>query len=293
MTDMLPKPEIAARIEASFSEQTPTGKRIASWLLANLGQIPYETADSIARSANTSGITVGRYLRRLGYRNLDDVKRDLRHESGDHYQTWGVTDRLEAYRQRSEQPQQQKLQHSLGLELSAIQHAYQLAQTDVFANVCRQLASADAVFIVGIQSTRGIANAFFSHLEYLRPRVWFADGLSGTYVESLNSEFARPYLVVTDTRAYSVMARKYCQVASQRGLPLALITDVYCPWARDFPADLLQLKTDTGHFWDSLSPFSCLFNLMLSSVVEQLGPVMEQRLATNRQLQRELGQFEP
>lgn len=31
---------------------------------------------------------------------------------------------------------------------------------------------ADTVLIVaGIQSTRGIANSFFSHLEYLRPRA--------------------------------------------------------------------------------------------------------------------------
>ncbi len=35
--------------------------------------------------------------------------------------------------------------------------------------------------------------------------------------------------------------------------------------------DLLQVKTDTGHFWDSLAPVSCLFNLLLSGVVEALG----------------------
>jgi DNA-binding MurR/RpiR family transcriptional regulator len=292
MTELAHTSDMVALIEASFSQQTPAGKRIASWLLANLGQVPYETADGIGRHAAASGITVGRYLRRLGFRNLDDFKRGLRQAGGELYQTWGVTDRFAAYRQRSEQPRQQKLQNSMSMELEAIRHVYQLAQTETFSTICRQLASADAVFIVGIQSTRGIANAFFSHLEYLRPRVWFADGLSGTYVESLNSEFKHPYLVVTDTRAYSVMARKYCQVASQRGLPLALITDLFCPWARDFSADLLQLKTDTGHFWDALSPFSCLFNLMLSAVVELLGGDVEQRLADNRLLQNALGQFE-
>ncbi|TKI05175.1 MurR/RpiR family transcriptional regulator [Martelella alba] len=293
MAYSLPKSTVAARIEASFSEQTPAGKRVAGWLLANLEQIPFETAHSIARGANTSGITVGRYLRRLGYQNLDDVKRDLRQENGTAYQTWGVTDRLAAYRQRSDQPRSRKLGQSRDLELAAIEHVYHLAEGEVFARICRRLATADAVFVIGIQSTRGMANAFFSQLEYLRPRVWFADGLSGTYVESLNSEFHQPYLVVTDTRAYSVMARRLCQAADQRGLPLALITDIYCPWARDFPADLLQLKTDTGQFWDALSPLSCLFNLMLSAVVEQLGPSVERRLAYNRQLQRELGQFEP
>jgi DNA-binding MurR/RpiR family transcriptional regulator len=36
-------------------------------------QIPFETADGIAKATGTSGITVGRYLRKLG-RNLEDAK---------------------------------------------------------------------------------------------------------------------------------------------------------------------------------------------------------------------------
>lgn len=51
---------------------------------------------------------------------------------------------------------------------------------------------------------------------------------------------------------------------------MALITDIWCPWARDYRL-IYSVKTDTGHFWDSLAPVSCLFNLLLSGVVEALG----------------------
>ncbi|MCL2891951.1 MurR/RpiR family transcriptional regulator [Brenneria tiliae] len=281
---------LVARIEASFSQQTPSGKRIAGWLLTHIAQIPFETADSIAKATGTSGITVGRYLRRLGYRNLEDVKSSLRHRPEVPYKPWGVIDRLDSWQQQPALPE--RFSQSLQLELAAIAQVYQLAQSETFARVSRQLAEAEAVFILGIQSTRGIANAFFSHLEYLRPRVSYVDGLSGTWVESLNSEFDRPYLVVTDTRAYSTVARQYCRAASERNLPLALVTDIWCPWARDYPLDLLQVQTDTGHFWDSLAPLSCLFNLLLSAVVERLGDRLASRLALNRQLQQEFGQFE-
>lgn len=70
--------DLIARIEASFSQQTPSGKHIAGWLLNNLAQIPFESADTIAGYIGTTGITVGRYLRKLGYRNLEDVKASLR-----------------------------------------------------------------------------------------------------------------------------------------------------------------------------------------------------------------------
>ena len=257
-----------------------------SWLLAHAAQIPFETAESIGQASGTSGITVGRFLRKLGYRNLEDAKKSLR----DPYQPWGMNERLDSWQQQ--RPLSSRLQHALSLEVDAITQVYQLAQTDAFRQVVHNLAHADAVFVLGIQSTRGIANAFFSHLEYLRPRVSYSEGASGSWVESLNSGFSHPYVVLTDTRTYSTMARQYCRVASEKGIPLALITDIWCPWARDYPMDLLQVKTDTGHFWDSLAPVSCLFNLLLSGVVEALGEALPARLAVNRQLQQEFGQFE-
>jgi DNA-binding MurR/RpiR family transcriptional regulator len=302
----------AQTVEARFAELTPTSKRVASYMLANLDRLGLETADQIAQQAGTSGISVGRFLRSVGYRNLDDLKRELR---GAQERPWLITDRLDAFRrsagsseqadeiaprasatsthQAAPQPAHHSaLAHSLELEIGAIQHVYQLAQTPAFARVAERISNADAVYILGIQSTRGISNAFYSYLEYLRPRVFYSDGMSGSYVDSLNSEFESPYLIVTDTRAYSKVARRYCEAATRRSLPFALVTDIYCPWARDFDGDLLQVKTDVGQFWDLLAPLTCLFNLLISAIVERLGPGIDGRVARNRQLQSEFDQFD-
>jgi DNA-binding MurR/RpiR family transcriptional regulator len=286
----------AQTVEARFAGLTPTAKRVASYMLANLERLGLETADQIAQQTGTSGISVGRFLRSIGYRNLDDLKRELR---GAQERPWMITDRLDEYRRLScelsevaNAGENGALTRSLDLELDAIRHVYQLAQTFTFAHIAERISSADAVYILGIQSTRGISNAFYSYLEYIRPRVFYSDGMSGSYVDSLNSEFASPYLIITDTRAYSRIARQYCEAATRRGLPFALVTDLYCPWARDFPCDLLQVKTDVGQFWDSLAPLTCLFNLLITSIVERLGPTIDERVARNRELQRELDQFD-
>ncbi|MFP4892636.1 sap1 transcriptional regulator SapR [Paraburkholderia sp. EG304] len=296
----------AQTVEARFSELTPTSKRVASYMLANLDRLGLETADQIAQQAGTSGISVGRFLRSVGYRNLDDLKRELR---GTQQRPWLITDRLDAFRRGPSDSTQTREPHepgvangaspgdaalaqSLELEIGAIQHVYELARSPAFARVAERIANADAVYILGIQSTRGISNAFYSYLEYIRPRVFYSDGMSGSYVDSLNSEFNTPYLIVTDTRAYSTIARRYCQAASRRGLPFALVTDIYCPWARDFDGDLLQVKTDVGQFWDSLAPLTSLFNLLISAVVERRGPAIDERVARNRELQSEFDQFD-
>jgi DNA-binding MurR/RpiR family transcriptional regulator len=287
----------AQTVEARFAELTPTSKRVASYMLANLDRLGLETADQIAQQAGTSGISVGRFLRSIGYQNLDDLKRELR---GTQERPWLITDRLDAFRRTAGQQEEAAppagptpaLAHSLELEVAAIQHVYQLAQSPVFARVAERISNADAVYILGIQSTRGISNAFYSYLEYIRPRVFYSDGMSGSYVDSLNSGFQSPYLIVTDTRAYSKVARRYCEAATRHDLPFALVTDIYCPWAREFGGDLLQVKTDVGQFWDSLAPLTCLFNLLISAIVERLGPGIDARVARNRELQSEFDQFD-
>ncbi|MDU3304177.1 MAG: MurR/RpiR family transcriptional regulator, partial [Enterobacter ludwigii] len=86
---MTTKPEVLSRIETTFSQLTPSEKRVASWLLAHAAQIPFETAESVGLATGTSGITVGRFLRKLGYRNLEDAKKSLR----DPHQPWGMNER--------------------------------------------------------------------------------------------------------------------------------------------------------------------------------------------------------
>jgi DNA-binding MurR/RpiR family transcriptional regulator len=279
--------DILEKLKNDFPSYTPTGKKIASYMLANLHQVPFESALSIARLTGTTGVSVGRFLRQIGFQNLEELKQSFRIDAG---RPWMQTDRLESFRLRK--GQQNPLQRSLALEVDAIQDAYRLATTPEFAQIADRVAHAEAVFIAGIQAYRGHANTFFSQLEYIRPRVYFADGASGAYVESLNSEYASPYLIISDFRAYSSMTRRYCEAAQKRNLKLLLITDLYCTWARDYSIDLLQLKTEVQQYWDALSPLSCLYNLLLSAVVERLGPNLDNRLSLNKELQRELGQFE-
>lgn len=274
-------------LENEFSSMTPTGKRIASYLLGNPQQLPFESADSIALQASTTGISVGRFLRSLGYQNLDDVKQSLR---GEVPASWLITDRIAAF--RAESNGGDALDRSMQREIEAIQYVYEVARSEAFAQIVKRIHEADAVFIIGIQSTRGILTAFHSHLEYIRPKVFYVDGLSGIYAETLNSGFNNPYAIIADFRAYSSVTQTFCQAALENALPLALITDLQCPWARDYALDLLQIKTDVGQFWDSPAPLACLLNLMVSAVAQQYGEHLDQRLAKNRQLQKAFGQFE-
>ncbi len=275
---------IAQRIEAQFASMTPTFKKVATYILANLDYLPYETAETISHAVGVSGVTVGRFFRSLSFKNIEDVKHALR---ANDVKPWLVTDRYAA-----QQQQATDLNHALQLEIEAIQHAHALRQSASFQRIVQQLVHADTVFVIGVQSLRGIMNHFFSLLEYLRPRVYYAEGSSGTYLESLNSEIDKPYIITSDMRAYAKQTRRLCQAATEQSLPFALITDVYCPWAHELDGDVLMVRTETGQFWDSTSPLVSVLNLLLTEVASQIGPELKDRLEKNKQLQAFFGQFE-
>ena len=105
--------QLAERLNREFAGFTPAGKRIATYLLANLHQLPFETADGIATRTGIAGITVGRFLRQLGFRNLDELKKALR--SG---RPWLMTDRLGTFRAHA--AHEDALEQSLRMEKQAI-----------------------------------------------------------------------------------------------------------------------------------------------------------------------------
>jgi hypothetical protein len=168
----------------------------------------------------------------------------------------------------------------------------QLAQSPTFARIAERICNADSVYPRHPVDARHQQRVLQLPRIHPSTRVFYSNGMSGSYVDSLNSEFVSPYLIVTDTRAYSMIARRYCEAAPRRGIPFAPVTDIYCPWAREFICDLLQVKTDAGQFWDSLAQLTCLFNLQITAIVAQPVSAIDKRVAFNRKLPGELNQFD-
>ena len=95
---------IKQRLESSLSTAAASGRAIASYMLANLYELPFQTAADIAAKLNVSESSVGRFCRSIGYSHFKDLKNDLKADLGDG--PWLVGDRLQEFRQQaSEGPQ--------------------------------------------------------------------------------------------------------------------------------------------------------------------------------------------
>ena len=250
---------VAQLLQDRYDGFTVSERMIAGWLLDNMATIPFETAASIGQRVGVSAMTVGRFLKSIGYARLSALKDDLRGELGD--APWLLPPATGANGGDSR----------LKAETAAIADVYRLAETAEWAAVVALLARAGTVFVAGFQTERGLAAGFAHHLGYVRPRVRNIDNGRGLYDEVLTEAGPGDALVLIDIRRYSRHFRMLAERAAGRGVPVIVVTDPYCPWARDLTPHILAAEVSLGHFWDMNTALASLLNLLVDGVVQVIG----------------------
>jgi DNA-binding MurR/RpiR family transcriptional regulator len=281
-------PPLLARIEAATPGMTRSERLLAAYLTAHHGELAMETAASVARKVDVSPMTVGRFLRTLGYAGFDELRRDV---SSARTAAWHVGDRYEQFA-RGGAPLEATLSASLEREVGALMAVYSLAGDARWQKLAKNVASAQEVYVAGFQTVRGVAMDFAARLEYIRDGVRFLDGANGTYAEL----FARPgrpkrQVVLVDIRRYARHARLLAEAASKADIPVAVITDAHCHWARPFTADVFHVNTEVGLFWDSNAGITSLLNLLTNAVIGHSAPSVGPRAKRMEELQGQFGAF--
>jgi DNA-binding MurR/RpiR family transcriptional regulator len=280
---------LLARIETATSRMTRSERLLAAYLTAHHGELALETAASVARKVEVSPMTVGRFLRTLGYSGFDELRREVSRTHAP--AAWHVGDRYEQFA-RGREPLATGLSASLDREIGALVAVYNLATDTRFQKLAKSIARADEVYVAGYQTVRGVAMDFAARLEYVRDGVRFLDGANGTYAELFaRGAKAKRQVVLVEMRRYSRDARLLAQAASQLGVPVAVITDAHCHWARPLTPDVFHVDTEVGLFWDSNAGITSLLNLLTNAVIGHLSPSVGRRAKRLEELQDQFGAF--
>ncbi|MCT8166253.1 MurR/RpiR family transcriptional regulator [Pseudomonas putida] len=273
---------IKQRLENSLQGAAASGRKIASYMLANLHELPFQTSASIAAKLGVSESSVGRFCRSLGYAHLKALKHDLQSDLGDG--PWLVGDRLEEYRQN---PDARDNAGSLEREIAALVRVHEYRQTESWLTVARRLAQTPRVFIAGFQTERGIAMCMSHLLQYLRDGVQLVDGSAGHFGDVLLGRASETTLVVFEARRYSRHALQLCQKARAAGIPVTLVTDTFCEWADAHADEVFRVPTEFDLFWESTATMLSWVHLMVNEVCKKLGPDVEKRLEATAALHNE------
>jgi DNA-binding MurR/RpiR family transcriptional regulator len=242
-------------IKKDWKKYTSAEQKIATFFLNHLQELPFETAASIGKRVNVSPMTVGRYIRKLGYTDLRDIKEELRGVSAE--AAWG-----------GELSKLSFAPAPLKANMQGLADVYKIEQSREWPKIVSMLATASVVHVASFQVGSFLGIGFAAFLHTLRPRVHFADGSDGAYADVLLDSPADGCLVLIDMRRYSRHFRVLAEEAAARRVRTIIITDNYCHWARELTDNVLMIETEFGI--QSLSMAQLLLDLLLTAVAAQL-----------------------
>ena len=282
--------EFAERLRAEFSDYTRAEKAVASYLLANISRLPFETAATIAEAVGVSQMTVGRFLRARGYTGLSDLKRELRAQPV--ATPVLISDRVARLTQSEGGD---RLRTSFEGEVEALLGVYELVETPNWRRVVDHLTGAERVNVAGFQTVEGLASVFTQRLSYLRSGARLLDGRDGTFAdlfEGSDPAGGGAFLFLIEMRRCTRVARLLAEEATARGVPVAILCDGHCGWAHDVSDMVLSVSTDSNLFWDSQTPFTSALSLLLDETANRLGDQVIARTRHLAALQDRFGAFE-
>lgn len=267
--------DLKRTLKDNWESFTASEQKIATYLMHNLRDLPFETAASVSKRVGVSPMTVGRFLRNLGYEGLGDLKEAFRGDT-----TW------RNFYQPPEQPKDSdEIGSHLLAETRALAGVHDLARAPEWAGVIRLLASADQVSVASFQHSTFLGLGLAKLLQQIRPRVAFSDGTDAAYVDMLLDSTGNSCVVLIDLRRYFRQFRAIAEKVAERNIPLVLITDTDCYWARELTPHVLMIQA--SEVWHSYSAVSSLFSLIVADVSRQNGAVMD-RLSEINELRQEL-----
>ncbi len=249
---------IESVIKKDWKKFTASEQRLATFFLQHLEQLPFETAASIAKRLAVSPMTVGRFLKKIGFDDLRGVKAALRArvpESG--WLSSQITKTL-----FDDAP--------LNAKIKALTDAHRLPLTAEWPRIVSLLATASKVNVASFQLGRFLGLGFASALHTMRTNVQFSDGSDGAYIDALLDSDPGSCIVLLDWQRYSQHFRLLAEEAAARRITAVIITDTYCHWAREMTDHVLMLETGFDSSWERLSIAQTLLELLLVDVAKRL-----------------------
>ena len=281
--------EVLKRLQDAEMRRSKSDKLIANYFERNLAELPFETAKSIAARLEISQMTVGRYLRRLGFDGLDEMKAALR-RGGRSNPAWQVKGSMDRFQQDLRDGK--FLAGLLQQQVDNLGRIYDLTTSPEWQKTIDALIGASEVYVAAYQNVRGIAQYFASQLSYTRPRVEFMDGLNGTYAELLDGSVEGRLLFLHDVRRFAAKARPLAEEARRAGVKVILLTDEFCPWAEEVSDIALVVPGSHGPLWDGAATMTAVMDLLLSNIIVLLGNEVDERVQLLTRLQDVFGDFE-
>jgi len=277
--------QLDVRIQECYDTLPPAERRLGDLLLSFPGDIANYSATELAQLAGTSKAAATRFFRRLGYRDFNDARLQIREA-----QRWGSplyqsnTDAKTPASNRS-----RTIESHLERELVNLQRTLEGLSPDTLRSVAAKLATQRRVAVVGYRNSRFIADYFQRQLSLLRANVTLLPAAGQTVAEDLVEMGEGDLLVVIGLRRRVAQLQELMSLSQSLGVPCVLIADKSDTELYKLANWHLICQVQSTSVFDSYTSVMSLLNLLLNLTMHQNTALSYQRLRRIEALHEQLG----
>lgn len=249
-------------------------RRVAHTLLAGYPMVGLGTVADFAERAKTSGPTILRFIKRLGFDSYSDFQQTLRRE---------LQERLESPLSRYDQAQPADTEDASERLTRAIcanvERAAGLLSRGELSEIVDLLADRQRpVTLVGGRFTHLLAAYFHRYLRELRPQAYLLDEGGQRWAEWLLDCGRQDILIVFDVRRYQHSVIELARNAENRGVTVILVTDVWGSPITDSAQHVISVPVETTSAYDSGTAGLAIVEVVVASLVERMGEAARSRM---------------
>ncbi len=260
MREMKEPKSLEARIQAHYEQLPPAEKRLGDLLLGFPGDIATYSAGELADMAGTSKAAASRFFQRIGYKDFNEVRREVRGA-----RRWGSPIYLSATDKKNEKRSQTVAAH-LAQESENLSRTLEALRPDVVRDASSALSEGRRVFIVGFRNSRMLALYLHRQLMLMRPDVVLLPQPGQTLGEDLVDLGEQDVLVVIGMRRRVAAVSKIMEVARKQGARILLLTDPSATRTAKLATWTITCEVRSTSIFDSYSAAMSVLNLLCAGM---------------------------
>jgi DNA-binding MurR/RpiR family transcriptional regulator len=259
---------------------SPADRQIADLILSFPGEIASYSANELATMSGTSNAAVTRFVRRIGFRNYEEMKRharDMRASGSPVY----------LMEKNGARTLSQQIERHVGVSLDNITETFANLDPGVLSEAVEGLASARRVVFVGMRNGHFLAQYLRWQISEVRDQTELLPAAGETLAETLAGLTEKDVLVIFAIRRILPMIRSVLEVARGLKVRTLVISDRYFAATEGYTW-LLSCATRSRSPLDNHVAVLALCHVIADEMIQALGTAGRKRLSLIEDLHLEL-----
>jgi DNA-binding MurR/RpiR family transcriptional regulator len=283
---------LEARIQAHYEELPPAERRLGDLLLSFPGDIATYSAGELAEAAGTSRAAASRFFQRLGYKDFNEVRLQVREA-----RRWGSPvylseGRLEDANGEGKSLASQAVAEHLRQETHNLTRTLEAIRPDLLRELVDAIGEARRVHVVGFRNSRMLALYLQRQLLLLRSDVSLIPQSGQTLGEDLVDVQEGDVLVMVGMRRRVGAVTRIMEIAREQGARTLLITDPSATQTARLANWTLTCEVRSPSLLDSYAAAMSVLNLLCTLLIQRSMKTGFERLRRIEGLHEELDELD-